>query len=137
MTTVLVVGALEPLRSRLFAALERAGHVAIGAVDARAALDLAATRTPDLVICADQMISVDEVVGLASRIPDRAQAMREHEDDVDFAMSVARVGVSPCYLDSRRAGPVRPCVRRRSGHVSCEAFSKQQLISRVRAALGR
>jgi signal transduction histidine kinase len=99
MATVLVVGAQEPQKSRLLAALEMAGHVALEAADARAAVELVAPRTPDLVLFADQTLS-DDVVSLASRIPDRAQALRDHEDDVDFAMSVARVGVSYRHLES-------------------------------------
>jgi signal transduction histidine kinase len=100
MATVLVVGAHEPHRSRLLAALQRSGHLALAAADGAAAVELAATSTPDLVIFADQALNLDDVVSLADQIPDRAQALRDHEDDVDFAMSVARVGVSYRYLDS-------------------------------------
>ncbi len=100
MATVLLVGAREPQRRELINALERAGHDVLEAADADAAADLVRDRPPDLVVLPADGADPEAVARLAAAVPDRAQALREHEDDVDFAMSVARVGVSYRRLDS-------------------------------------
>jgi PleD family two-component response regulator len=94
MATVLLVGSVMPRRSELAEALQRAGHSVLEADDARAAVVVSASRTPDIVLLTAADTSTDEVLALARAIPDRSQSLRDHEDDVDFAMSVARVGVS-------------------------------------------
>ena len=81
-------------------ALQRAGHTVVEADDARAAVVVSASRTPDIVLLTSPDTSADDVVALARAIPDRSQALRDHEDDVDFAMSVARIGVSYRQLDA-------------------------------------
>jgi len=100
MATVLLVGALEPKRTELIAVLEQAGHVVFEAVDAGSAADLATTTLPDLVVLNPATVEPEAMARLAGAIPDRAQAVRDHEEDVDFAMSVARVGVSYRPLDT-------------------------------------
>jgi signal transduction histidine kinase len=100
MATILLVGAREPRRTELISALERAGHAAVEAADATAAVQLARSRPPDLVVLSGETCTPDELVSLANAVPDRAAALRAHEDDVDFAMSVARVGVSYRQVDS-------------------------------------
>jgi two-component system cell cycle sensor histidine kinase/response regulator CckA len=81
-------------------ALQRAGHTVVEADDARAAVVVSASRTPDIVLLTAPDTSADDVVALARAIPDRSQALRDHEDDVDFAMSVARIGVSYRQVDA-------------------------------------
>lgn len=100
MATVLLVGLREPQRTNLMAALEQAGHVPVEAIDAQAAVAMARGRAPDLVIMGGDDVAPEEIVRLANVVPDRAQALHDHEDDVDFAMSVARLGVSYRQLDS-------------------------------------
>jgi signal transduction histidine kinase len=100
MATVLLVGSVMPRRSELAEALQRAGHSVLEADDARAAVVVSASRTPDIVLLTAADTSTDEVLALARAIPDRSQSLRDHEDDVDFAMSVARVGVSYRQLDA-------------------------------------
>jgi two-component system cell cycle sensor histidine kinase/response regulator CckA len=101
MATVLLVGAREPQRTNFVGALEQAGHVAIEATDAQTAAATARGRIPDLVVLCGPDVALDDIVCLANLVPDRAQQLRDHEDDVDFAMSVARFGVSYRLLDSQ------------------------------------
>src|SRR5215212_2553203 len=100
MATILLVGVGEPQRTGFVGALERAGHAVLEAVDVAAATELASARTPDLVLVNPIAADPEAIVRLAAAIPDRAQALRDHEADVDFAMSVARIGVSYRPLDS-------------------------------------
>jgi signal transduction histidine kinase/ActR/RegA family two-component response regulator len=100
MATVLLVGPPRPGRSELVEALQRAGHTVLEADEARAAVVVSASRTPDIVLLTGPDTSADDVVALARAIPDRSQALRDHEDDVDFAMSIARIGVSYRQLDA-------------------------------------
>src|SRR5687767_4855185 len=100
MATVLLVGSPGPGRSELARALEGDGHAVFEAADARSAVEVAAARTPDVVIMAGAETTPDEVIALAQAVPDRQQALRDHEADVDFAMSVARIGVSYRQVDS-------------------------------------
>jgi signal transduction histidine kinase/ActR/RegA family two-component response regulator len=100
MATVFLVGVGEPERTVWIATLKRAGHAVLEAADAAAAIDLTAAGTPDLVVMSPADTDAGAIARLADALPDRAQALREHEDDVDFAMSVARIGVSYRPLDS-------------------------------------
>jgi signal transduction histidine kinase/ActR/RegA family two-component response regulator len=100
MAVVLLVGVGGPERGALITALEQSGHTVVEAADSAAAAALAPATPPDLVVTPPVGLTAEALVRLADAIPDRAQALRDHEDDVDFAMSVARVGVSYRTLDS-------------------------------------
>ena len=111
MATVLLVGAGEPQRTGLIAALERSGHAVIEAPDAVAAAGIVNRGIPDLMILDASTADPEAVARLADAIPGRAQALHDHEDDIDLGrphLHVPRCSRSTIaaaqHDDTRRTG---------------------------------
>jgi signal transduction histidine kinase len=130
MATVLVVGVREPETSELVDALQRAGHETLTAADAPAAIAASHLKAPDFVVLAAGT-SPDEVANLVGRLPDPTQRLKEHEHDVDFAMSVARVGVSYRDIESDDIHLSPSLARLLELPPGQAVVSRQELLARV------